>query len=84
MTQVSLSSSNFSKLLIVLDIHNVRPHKGQMAVAKRLRALSHSSHNPSEIAESHRNCGKVQDAYTLRCVPQVSFCISKHNFNAIV
>jgi histidine ammonia-lyase len=33
--------------------------------------LSHSDRNPSEIAESHRNCGKVQDAYTLRCVPQV-------------
>ncbi|KAI6183550.1 Histidine ammonia-lyase [Aphelenchoides bicaudatus] len=53
------------------NIHLVRPHKGQIAVAKRLRALSHSDHNPSEIAESHRNCGKVQDAYTLRCVPQV-------------
>ncbi|KAI6216482.1 Histidine ammonia-lyase [Aphelenchoides fujianensis] len=53
------------------NIHNVRPHKGQIAVAQRLRALSHSDWNRSEIAESHRNCGKVQDAYTLRCVPQV-------------
>ncbi len=25
----------------------------------------------SEIAESHNNCGKVQDAYSLRCMPQV-------------
>uniref|UniRef100_A0A183BYB6 Histidine ammonia-lyase n=1 Tax=Globodera pallida TaxID=36090 RepID=A0A183BYB6_GLOPA len=39
--------------------------------ARRLRALLHSDLNRSEIAESHRNCGKVQDAYTLRCVPQV-------------
>ncbi|KAI6206458.1 hypothetical protein M3Y94_00912900 [Aphelenchoides besseyi] len=52
-------------------IHKVRPHKGQIAVANRLRALSHSEWNRSEIAESHRHCGKVQDAYTLRCVPQV-------------
>lgn len=42
-----------------------------MAVAHRLRALLHSDMNRSEIAESHRHCGKVQDAYTLRCVPQV-------------
>jgi histidine ammonia-lyase len=52
-------------------IHRVRPHQGQNDVARRLRALLHSDLNPSEIAESHRNCGKVQDAYTLRCVPQV-------------
>uniref|UniRef100_A0A915ALQ5 Histidine ammonia-lyase n=3 Tax=Parascaris TaxID=6254 RepID=A0A915ALQ5_PARUN len=53
------------------DIHNIRPHKGQMATALRLRSLLHSEANPSQIAESHRNCGKVQDAYTMRCVPQV-------------
>ncbi|CAD5216638.1 unnamed protein product [Bursaphelenchus xylophilus] len=53
------------------NIHRVRPHKGQNIVASRLRALSHSEQNRSEIAESHRNCGRVQDAYTLRCVPQV-------------
>lgn len=53
------------------DIHKARPHKGQKAVARRLRALLHSSVFKSEIAESHRQCGKVQDAYTLRCCPQV-------------
>uniref|UniRef100_A0A0N5CH47 Histidine ammonia-lyase n=1 Tax=Strongyloides papillosus TaxID=174720 RepID=A0A0N5CH47_STREA len=53
------------------DVHRVRPHRGQGISARRLRALLHSDNNPSEIAESHRNCGKVQDAYTLRCVPQV-------------
>uniref|UniRef100_A0A1I8B824 Histidine ammonia-lyase n=1 Tax=Meloidogyne hapla TaxID=6305 RepID=A0A1I8B824_MELHA len=52
-------------------VHKVRPHKGQNLVAGRLRALLHSDLNRSEIAESHRHCGKVQDAYTLRCVPQV-------------
>lgn len=55
----------------IIEIHQVRPHKGQCLVASRLRALLHSDLNRSEIAESHRNCGKVQDAYTLRCVPQV-------------
>ncbi|VDL74985.1 unnamed protein product [Nippostrongylus brasiliensis] len=53
------------------DIHNIRPHKGQILSALRLRSLLHSDANPSQIAESHRNCNKVQDAYTLRCVPQV-------------
>ncbi|VDN52310.1 unnamed protein product [Dracunculus medinensis] len=53
------------------DIHNVRPHKGQIESAKRLRALLNSDMYPSQIAESHKNCFKVQDAYTLRCIPQV-------------
>ncbi|VDN30957.1 unnamed protein product [Cylicostephanus goldi] len=53
------------------DIHKIRPHKGQIQSALRLRSLLHSDANPSQIAESHRNCNKVQDAYTLRCVPQV-------------
>uniref|UniRef100_A0A7I4Y2V0 Histidine ammonia-lyase n=1 Tax=Haemonchus contortus TaxID=6289 RepID=A0A7I4Y2V0_HAECO len=53
------------------DIHKIRPHKGQNLSALRLRSLLHSDANPSQIAESHRYCNKVQDAYTLRCVPQV-------------
>ncbi|KAL3853396.1 hypothetical protein ACJMK2_016939 [Sinanodonta woodiana] len=53
------------------NIHRLRPHKGQIMVAARLRSLLHSEMYPSEIAESHRFCGRVQDAYTLRCSPQV-------------
>ncbi|XP_064086964.1 histidine ammonia-lyase-like isoform X2 [Macrobrachium nipponense] len=53
------------------DVHKLRPHKGQNEVARRLRALLHSDTYPSEIAESHRFCNRVQDAYTLRCCPQV-------------
>ncbi|KAF2363682.1 Aromatic amino acid lyase [Trinorchestia longiramus] len=49
----------------------LRRHKGQTRVAERLRALLHSETYPSEIAESHRFCDRVQDAYTLRCCPQV-------------
>ncbi|CAB4058645.1 hutH [Lepeophtheirus salmonis] len=52
-------------------VHNLRPHKGQSLVAKRLRSLLHSETYPSEIAQSHRFCNRVQDAYTLRCCPQV-------------
>jgi histidine ammonia-lyase len=44
-----------------------RPHPGQIAVGRFLRALLADS----AIAESHRDCGKVQDPYSLRCMPQV-------------
>ncbi len=44
-----------------------RPHPGQIAVARFLRALLADS----PIAESHKDCGKVQDPYSLRCMPQV-------------
>lgn len=53
------------------SIHEARPHKGQLKVAARLRSVLHSGVHPSEIAESHRFCNRVQDAYTLRCTPQV-------------
>jgi len=48
-------------------LHLARPHPGQLVVSKNLRALLAES----EIAESHRDCSKVQDAYSLRCIPQV-------------
>ncbi|NKI35827.1 histidine ammonia-lyase [Wenzhouxiangella sp. XN79A] len=48
-------------------IHAVRPHPGQVAVAANIRRLLRDS----EILESHRDCGKVQDPYSLRCIPQV-------------
>lgn len=48
-------------------IHAARAHDGQIAVAARLRDLLADS----EVRESHRDCGRVQDAYCLRCMPQV-------------
>lgn len=48
-------------------IHQIRPHSGQQTVAANVRQLL----KDSEILESHRNCGKVQDPYSLRCIPQV-------------
>ncbi|XP_019935106.2 histidine ammonia-lyase [Paralichthys olivaceus] len=53
------------------DIHMLRPHPGQIEVAQRFRSLLDSDHHPSQIAESHRFCDRVQDAYTMRCCPQV-------------
>jgi len=48
-------------------IHRARPHPGQIATAENLTRLLAGS----EIRESHRDCGRVQDAYSLRCIPQV-------------
>jgi histidine ammonia-lyase len=48
-------------------IHLARPHAGQMLVAANLRRLL----SGSQIRESHKNCERVQDAYSLRCIPQV-------------
>ena len=45
----------------------VRPHPGQRESASNLRRML----GKSAIMESHRDCGKVQDAYSLRCMPQV-------------
>ncbi len=52
------------------EIHQVRPHPGQIRTAKNLRAVLVSG-GRSEIAMSHEDCGKVQDPYSLRCMPQV-------------
>ncbi len=48
-------------------IHKARPHRGQMKTAANLRRMLEGS----QIRESHRTCGRVQDAYSLRCIPQV-------------
>ena len=48
-------------------IHKLRPYPGQLAVAANLRALVAGS----EIRVSHLTCQRVQDAYSLRCMPQV-------------
>ena len=48
-------------------IHSARPHAGQSQAAKNLRELIAGS----EIRQSHKDCKRVQDAYSLRCMPQV-------------
>ncbi|MDB6167444.1 MAG: Histidine ammonia-lyase [Verrucomicrobia bacterium] len=48
-------------------IHEARPHPGQIRTAENLRRLL----TGSQILPSHRDCPKVQDPYSVRCVPQV-------------
>jgi len=48
-------------------LHNLRPFAGNRLVAQRLRLLL----KDSAIMQSHVDCGRVQDPYSLRCMPQV-------------
>jgi histidine ammonia-lyase len=48
-------------------IHAVRPHPGQIISADNLRRITQNS----EIVSSHKDCSPVQDAYSIRCIPQV-------------
>ncbi|GGA86241.1 histidine ammonia-lyase [Puia dinghuensis] len=48
-------------------LHRLRPYAGNSLVAQRLRFLLGNS----EIMQSHVDCGRVQDPYSLRCMPQV-------------
>jgi histidine ammonia-lyase len=48
-------------------VHHARPHRGQSISARRLEHLL----TGSQIRASHIECGRVQDAYSLRCAPQV-------------
>ncbi|MCG8475024.1 MAG: histidine ammonia-lyase [Cytophagales bacterium] len=49
------------------EIHRIRPHQGCLQVAERMRAMLEGS----EMVEAHRGCKRVQDPYSLRCIPQV-------------
>ncbi|VAX26352.1 Histidine ammonia-lyase [hydrothermal vent metagenome] len=48
-------------------LQNLRPHPGQLAVAKKIRTLLEDS----EIRDSHVACDRIQDPYSIRCIPQV-------------
>lgn len=48
-------------------IHQARPHPGQLASSRNLRHLLAGS----ELRKSHEHCDRVQDSYSLRCMPQV-------------
>ena len=49
------------------ELHAIRPYKGNIHVAKRVHHFLKSS----EILKSHEDCDRVQDPYSMRCVPQV-------------
>ncbi|HTE24787.1 histidine ammonia-lyase [Flavitalea sp.] len=64
---MSLEALSGTKAPFDERLHALRPFKGTIHVAKRLRHLLEGS----EIMQSHVDCGRVQDPYSLRCIPQV-------------
>jgi histidine ammonia-lyase len=64
---VSLEALQGSRTSFIPEIHALRPLRGQVASAANVLSLLEGS----AINESHRWCDKVQDAYSLRCAPQV-------------
>ena len=49
------------------ELHEIRPFKGNIKVAERMRMLFANSQN----INSHESCSRVQDPYSMRCIPQV-------------
>ncbi len=64
---MSLEAQLGSQKAFLAPVHDVRPHPGQKASASNLLKLLAES----ELMESHKDCPMVQDAYSLRCMPQV-------------
>ena len=56
------SQSPFKK-----ELHVIRPFKGSLEVAERMRKMFENSEN----IKSHETCVRVQDPYSMRCIPQV-------------
>ena len=71
-TALSLEAFKGSTVPFDARLHALRPQPGQQAVAERLRTLLAGS----PVVESHADCGRVQDPYTLRCAPQVLGAVS--------
>jgi histidine ammonia-lyase len=64
---LSLESLQGSRNSFIPQVHALRPLRGQAASARNVMRLLEGS----AIIESHRWCDRVQDAYSLRCAPQV-------------
>jgi histidine ammonia-lyase len=64
---MSLEALSGTKAPFDKRLHDLRPFAGNQIVAERLRQLLAGS----EIMQSHIDCGRVQDPYSLRCIPQV-------------
>ncbi len=64
---MSLEALTGTKAPFDRRLHELRPFSGCSLVAQRLRMLL----DESEIMQSHIDCGRVQDPYSLRCMPQV-------------
>lgn len=59
-----------------VELHKIRPYKGTLQVAERMRMLLKDSEN----LKSHKNCNRVQGPYSIRCIPQVHGA-SRNAFN---
>lgn len=64
---MSLEALKGTSKALDAKIHATRPHPGQVKCAEHMRRIVADS----GIIASHKNCEMVQDAYTLRCIPQV-------------
>src|SRR5579885_1711777 len=64
---LSLAALQGSRTSFLPEVHALRPLRGQAAAARNVIRLLEGS----AIIEAHRWCDKVQDAYSLRCAPQV-------------
>jgi histidine ammonia-lyase len=64
---MSLEALTGTKSPFDARLHDLRPFEGNQLVAQRLRLLL----KDSAIMQSHIDCGRVQDPYSLRCMPQV-------------
>lgn len=64
---MSLEALTGTKAPFDARLHQLRPYIGNKLVAQRLRLLLEGS----DIMQSHIDCGRVQDPYSLRCMPQV-------------
>ena len=64
---MSLEGAQGSQAPFKKELHKIRPFDGNIKVAQRLRHLFQDSENMA----SHTDCDRVQDPYSLRCMPQV-------------
>ena len=67
LSAISLDALQGTDVAFDERIHQARPHAGQMLVAEHLRTMLEGS----VLRERHRDCKRVQDAYSMRCIPQV-------------
>lgn len=64
---LSVEASLSSRKVFNANIHQLKDHKGQQLVAKNIWNLL----KDSEIVASHNSCEKVQDPYSIRCIPHI-------------
>ncbi|HEU4363901.1 MAG TPA: histidine ammonia-lyase [Candidatus Krumholzibacteria bacterium] len=64
---MSLEAYQATDTVFDARLHALKPHPGQVAVAAGFRRL----HADSEVIRAHRDCDRVQDPYSFRCIPQV-------------